>query len=58
MTARPAIGHMPFRGHRTQAEVREDEVRREILDTLGDGPCRMCGVRHSIGCEHLRRYAA
>lgn len=25
---RPAIGHMPFPGHRTQAEVREDEERR------------------------------
>ena len=22
---RPAIGHMPFKGHRTQAEVRDDE---------------------------------
>lgn len=25
---RPAIGHMPFPGHRTQAEVRRDEARR------------------------------
>ena len=23
--ARGAIGHMPFKGHRTQAEVRDDE---------------------------------
>lgn len=22
---RPAVGHMPFSGHRTQEEVREDE---------------------------------
>ena len=27
--------HMPFKGHRTVAEVWEDEARREILRTLG-----------------------
>jgi hypothetical protein len=33
---RAAKGHMPFPGHRTLAEVREDEERREILRSLGE----------------------
>jgi hypothetical protein len=28
---RPAIGHMPFPGHRTQQQVREDDARRDIM---------------------------
>jgi hypothetical protein len=31
----PAHGHMPFKGHRTQAEVREDEERNAIRRSLG-----------------------
>lgn len=34
--ARPAKGHIPFPGHRTMAEVIEDENRREILASLGE----------------------
>jgi hypothetical protein len=30
---RPAIGHMPFPGHRTQQQVREDDARRDIMRT-------------------------
>lgn len=37
----PAIGHMPFKGHRTCEEVRQDEDRRAILHSLGrDAPKR------------------
>lgn len=32
---RPAVGHMPFAGHRTVAEVWEQEARREIPRGLG-----------------------
>jgi hypothetical protein len=31
----PARGHMPFEGHRTQAEVIEDENRNAIRRSLG-----------------------
>lgn len=31
----PAVGHMPFKGHRTVAEVWEDEARWAILRSLG-----------------------
>lgn len=31
---RAAIGHMPFRGHRTVAEVREHEARNAIMRSL------------------------
>jgi hypothetical protein len=34
---RPAKGHMPFEGHRTQEEVREHE---EWLETLRQVRCR------------------
>lgn len=33
--ARPASGHMPFKGHRTCAEVIEDKNRLAILRSLG-----------------------
>lgn len=40
----PAYGttdHMPFKGHRNQRQVREDEERQEILDSLGkDAPAK------------------
>ena len=32
---RPAKGHMPFEGHRTQKEVREHEERISITRRLG-----------------------
>lgn len=54
----PARGHMPFEGHRTCQEVRQDKERAEILRTLGEGPCIRCGVRHSIGCAHVRKLVA
>lgn len=31
---RAATGHMPFRGHRTQREVREDEGRHAVMRSL------------------------
>lgn len=33
--ARGASGHMPFAGHRSQAEVIEDESRKAITRRLG-----------------------
>lgn len=42
MMARPAKGHIPFSGHRTCLQVRDDEeqdqARHEILCKLGRGP--------------------
>ena len=32
----PAWGHMPFKGHRTMAEVIEDENRHKIMNRLAD----------------------
>jgi hypothetical protein len=32
---RAAVGHMPFAGHRTQREVREEGDRKQILRGLG-----------------------
>lgn len=36
----PARGHMPFKGHRTQQEVREDEARAEIKRVRNDSARR------------------
>ena len=40
MNARPraAIGHVPFPGHRTQAEIRQAQERSMILRGLGRDP--------------------
>lgn len=47
---KPATGHMPFKGHRTQKEVRLDE--RTCLDCgctisrYSTGRCRVCAIHH------------
>lgn len=38
--SRGAVGHMPFAGHRTQKQVREDEARRDIMRVGNDSARR------------------
>lgn len=66
MSARPAFGRMPFKGHRTQQEVRIADERREYRRKLARmrhdfvevggvmvSPCTHCGTRSDIGCRHM-----
>lgn len=57
-----ARGHMPFKSHRTQAEVRQDQERTRMKKRMAAArydtepaprrACPHCGARFEYGCAH------